>query len=250
MTLLIAIINHTYQPEFVEKETVVMQAETVECYHQQVRHGLAPAPANILQVLLLWLPNGFRGHRMWLSDTWGAAALEPDPNSRAGSGRPSTSDPMPQSAATKQPSSMGTLQQLRHFASRNAAAVSLRLSGRLGGGQGSWQRARRAAVLGLLAAGSPDTAAKLVMSAPSSSRAAAGGSPRVTFAQSAANHSVCLQPTRHCNYWSRASIQASFAGFTGVSDPLPPQQQQQPPQPQHPLQQRQQQQLPLRQQQH
>lgn len=382
-----------------------------QCYHQQVRHGLAPAPANILQVLLLWLPNGFRvrtqcfktlwlpfgldgytpaaaaaapelliatgpaevgwlafhctvfpiasvlallslvahvpfgvlwyarqGHRMWLSDTWGAAALEPDPNSRAGSGRPSTSDPMPQGAATKQPSSMDTSQQLRHSASRNAAAVSLRLSGRLGGGQGSWQRARRAAVLGLVAAGSPDTAAKLAMSAPSSSRAAAGGSPRVTFAQSgpaatgllvpvhkqpacgglhwfwaafasrvqtvswlmldglrsvitlvlaavigliahtvlivglalvlcwtfvtrlvfalwcifipaAANHSVCLQPTRHCNYWSRASIQASFAGFTGVSDPLPPQQQQPPqPQPQHPLQQRQQ--HPLRQQQH
>ncbi|WIA08146.1 hypothetical protein OEZ85_007602 [Tetradesmus obliquus] len=257
MTLLIAIINHTYQPEFVEKETVVMQAETVECYHHQVRHGLAPAPANILQVLLLWLPNGFRvrtqcfktlwlpfgldgyapaaaaavpelliatgpaevgwlafhctvfliasvlallslvahvpfgvlwyarqGHRMWLSDTWGAAALEPDPNSRAGSGRPSTSDPMPQGAATKQPSSMDTSQQLRHFASRNAAALSLRLSGRLGGGQVSWQRARRAAGLGLVAAGSPDTAAKLAMSAPSSSQAAAGGSPRVTFAQS------------------------------------------------------------------
>ncbi|WIA28220.1 hypothetical protein OEZ86_010778 [Tetradesmus obliquus] len=256
MTLLIAIINHTYQPEFVEKETVVMQAETVECYHQQVRHGLAPAPANILQVLLLWLPNGFRvrtqcfktlwlpsgldgytpaaaaaapelliatgpaevgwlafhctvfpiasvlallslvahvpfgvlwyarqGHRMWLSDTWGAAALEPDPNSRAGSGRPSTSDPMPQGAATKQPSSMDTSQQLRHSASRNAAAVSLRLSGRLGGGQGSWQRARRAAVLGLVAAGSPDTAAKLAMSAPSSSQAAAGGSPRAPSPQ-------------------------------------------------------------------
>jgi hypothetical protein len=377
----------------------------LQYYHHQVRHGLAPARANILQVMLLWLPSGFRvrmqcfktlwlpfgldgytpeaaaaapelliatgpaevgwlafhctvfpiasvlamlsllahvpfgvvwfarqGHRMWLSDSWGAFAPETDPNSRPVSGRPSMSDPMPKGGAANKPGSTDAPRELRQLAFRNSAVASLRLSGRLGGGQSSWQRARRAAMLGLVAAGSAEAASKLAGAVPSSLRAA-GGPHRVKFAHStelagalvpvhkqrtcsalrgaaaafvprlqaacwiildrlaavatvglaavvglvahivllvvlayvlcwtfatrlvfalwcifvpaAANHSVCLQPSRHCNYWSKASIQAAFAGFSSVGAmllPQQPQQQQQqplqpqPPQPPQPLQ--------------
>jgi hypothetical protein len=49
------------------------------------------------------------------------------------------------------------------------------------------------------------------------------------FIPAAANHCVCLQPTRHADYWSKASIRAAFAGFSGVSSPPAQQQPEQQP---------------------
>ncbi|WIA32447.1 hypothetical protein OEZ86_003269 [Tetradesmus obliquus] len=60
MSLLVAVITNTYNPESVTAHAVVMQAESTFHYNFHVRHALPCSPVNLLQLLLAWLQRGFR----------------------------------------------------------------------------------------------------------------------------------------------------------------------------------------------